>query len=127
MADTLVTNLSPTFTCPSSCFQACSLLPPHIEDAKKAARPIEVLSASVIPNPTASNLVVRFSLPDRGMASLTVADQAGREILRSTVGVGQDGQVAFNVDAAQWPSGNYYYLIKAGGDVRSAGYFTVSH
>ncbi len=66
------------------------------------------------PNPFNPETSIRFSLPERGVVTLTVYDALGREIASPVNGTMEAGSHTIRFNAARIPSGIYFYTLRAG-------------
>lgn len=71
------------------------------------------------PNPFNPATTIEFGLPERGMAKLTVFNTLGEPVAELVNGMTEAGKHAITFDAANLPSGAYFYLLEAGKYVKT--------
>lgn len=85
---------------------------------------VEISSRSVVgdygleqnfPNPFNPQTTISYSLPNAGEVNLTVYDLRGRQVAELVNGFKQAGQHQTVFDAAELPTGTYFYLLKTEG------------
>ncbi len=70
------------------------------------------------PNPFNPNTTIQYSLAASGPVNLTIYDLLGRQVAVLLDKAQNAGEYQINWNAAQFPSGVYFYRIKAGSDVQ---------
>lgn len=66
------------------------------------------------PNPFNPSTVISYDLPDRGYVLLKIYDDLGREVALVVDGVQSAGEHKVTFDAADLPSGLYFYTLRRG-------------
>ncbi len=81
-------------------------------DQNPAAEPARYVLDQNFPNPFNPATTIRFEIPVRSQVTLTVSDILGREIARLVDRVMPPGQYSIPWDAADKPSGVYWYCLR---------------
>ena len=68
-----------------------------------------------VPNPFNPTTSISFSLPESGVASLTLHDISGREVATLVNGMTERGAHSVNFDASQLGTGVYFYTLQFNG------------
>ena len=71
------------------------------------------------PNPFNPSTTVRFRLPARLHAVLTISDMAGKKVAVLDQGIREAGEYSVTVDASRWASGAYVCALRAGNQERT--------
>lgn len=67
------------------------------------------------PNPFNPSTVIKFSVPENSVVSLTVFDASGREVANLVSGFMNKGIYSYDFNASGLSSGVYFYKLKAEG------------
>ena len=75
------------------------------------------------PNPTQSQLHLKifFTQPQNEMATLTIYDMLGKQILSENIAL-QQGKANHTINVSNLPSGNYIAIVQTGGEVMKQGF-----
>ena len=71
------------------------------------------------PNPFNPNTTIKYSIPNAGMVTLKVFDVLGKEVTTLVNEEKSAGSYSVNFNAANLPSGVYFYCLKSGGFVET--------
>ena len=79
-----------------------------------AARPDAFALEASYPNPASNRATIEYALPEETHVSIAVYDLLGRRILNAVDERQRAGMHTVTLDAAQLPSGTYFYRMNAG-------------
>ncbi len=71
------------------------------------------------PNPFNPQTTVRFDIAERSQAELSLFNMLGKEISKYELGLLNAGQYEYKYDMSKFPSGVYFYTLKAGNFVQT--------
>lgn len=89
-------------------------VPTRVDTKDAPLLPVHIYLHQNYPNPFNPSTTICFSLPQRAHVTLKVFDVAGREVATLVEGEMVAGNHAVGFEAANLPSGVYFYEIKAG-------------
>ena len=87
-------------------------IPTATANEEAAEVPEEIALSQNFPNPFNPTTSVRYSLPNVAEVRLVVYDILGREIAVLADGVKPPGEHIVQIDAGQWASGVYFYMLE---------------
>ncbi|HTX19171.1 MAG TPA: T9SS type A sorting domain-containing protein [Bacteroidota bacterium] len=85
----------------------------------RALAPSSLELSQNYPNPFNPSTTIRFRLPARLHAILTISDMAGRRVAVLDEGTREAGEYSVVIDASHWASGVYLCALRAGYQVRT--------
>jgi hypothetical protein len=85
----------------------------------RSTLPTEYTLLQNYPNPFNPSTTITYEVPKEEFVTLTVYDEAGKEVLELFHGVRARGRYSESFNAAGLASGVYYYRINAGGFVQT--------
>jgi hypothetical protein len=86
-----------------------------LPEKEQGSLPREFKLYQNFPNPFNPSTVITFDLPKNSIASLVVYDILGNEVDVLTRGMLSQGRYSIEWNAANMPSGIYYYVFKSDG------------
>jgi hypothetical protein len=86
-----------------------------LPEKEQGSLPREFKLYQNFPNPFNPSTVITFDLPKNSIASLVVYDILGNEVDVLTRGMLSQGRYAIEWNAANMPSGIYYYVFMSDG------------
>lgn len=71
------------------------------------------------PNPCRTSTIIYFDLPRANTVTLTIYNMLGQQIIQKAHGFQDAGRHGIQVTCNRWPSGLYFYRLKAGNFVKT--------